>query len=84
MATKRKTGTVAKATKTVKRAAHSVAKAADDYVVEPVEKALGMKGKKRPARTKTAAHKKASTGRAAKTTAKKGHSTKRASKAKSR
>jgi hypothetical protein len=75
MATKRKTGTLTGAARTVKRAAKNVAKTAD----EPVEKALGTKGKKRPSRSTTAGHKKASTGRAAKS-----RSSKRASKSKSR
>jgi hypothetical protein len=84
MATKRKTGTPESATKTVKQGARRVARAADEYVVEPVESALGMTGKKRPARKKSTASKKSSTGRAKKATAGKSHSKARASKAKSR
>jgi hypothetical protein len=79
MATKRKTGTLGGTARTVKRVAKTVTRTTNEYAVEPAEKALGMKGKKRPARSKTAAHKKASTGRAAKS-----RSGKRAAKSKSR
>lgn len=54
MATKRKTGTLAAAGKKVKKAAKAVAKKADEYVVEPVSKALGLK-KKKATRKKAAA-----------------------------
>jgi hypothetical protein len=84
MATKKKTGIVESATKKVKQAATAVAKTADDYVVEPVGEALGLKGKKRPARTKTPAAKKATAKRAAKATPAKKHATKRTTKAKGR
>ncbi len=53
MATKRKTGTLGTAAKKVKQAAKAVAKKADEYVVEPVSKAIGLK--KKPARKKAAA-----------------------------
>lgn len=42
MATKGKTSTMDKVTKKVKKAAKNVAKTADEYVVEPVGKALGL------------------------------------------
>lgn len=84
MATKRKSGMLQGATKTVKRAAKTVAKAAEDYVVEPVGGALGLTGKKRPARKKSSAAKKSTASRAKKATGTKSHSKKRATKAKSR
>jgi hypothetical protein len=84
MATKRKTGALATAAKTVKNAAKTVVRAADEHVVEPVGKALGLTGKKRPARKKTAAPRKATAQRAAKATGTKSHATKRPSKTKGR
>jgi hypothetical protein len=84
MATKRKQGTLESAAKTVKKTAKGVARAADEYVVEPVGSALGLTGKKRASRSKSAAHKKSSSSRPKKKTGTKSHSRKRTSKAKSR
>jgi hypothetical protein len=50
MATTRKKSTLTKVGTAVKKAARTVAAKADKYVVEPVGKALGMKGKKKPAK----------------------------------
>jgi hypothetical protein len=56
MATNRKKGTLAKVGAAVTRAAKAVAEKTDEYVVEPVGKALGLTGRmkaaKRPARAK--------------------------------
>lgn len=79
MATKKKTGTLKGAAQTAKKATKAVAKAADDYVVKPVEKALGMKAGKK----KTAA-KKSSSAKSGKTSSAKSRSTKSTSKAKGR
>jgi hypothetical protein len=63
MATKSNKSAMTKVGKAVKKAAKTVAKKTDEYVVEPVSKALGVKGKKKPAAKKaaksTAASKKA-------------------------
>ena len=53
MATKRTTGTLAAAGKTVKKAARAVAKKADEYVVEPVSHVLGLDKKKAPRKKAT-------------------------------
>ena len=55
---KKKVSTLDKVTRTVKKAAKAVAATADEYVVEPVGKALGLKKKsaaKRTTRPKAAA-----------------------------
>lgn len=57
MATRRKTSTLAKVGQTVKEAAKTVADVAEDYVVKPVSKAIGVGAKKKPARTRTATKK---------------------------
>jgi len=59
MATKRKKGALATAGKKVKQAARKVVETADEYVVDPVGRALGLKkkkagGRKPAARTKAA------------------------------
>ena len=54
MATRKKTGTLTSVGRTVKKAAKAVAQTADEYVVEPVGKALGLTGKKKPAKKKAA------------------------------
>jgi ElaB/YqjD/DUF883 family membrane-anchored ribosome-binding protein len=53
MATKRKQGTMAKVGAAVKQAAQKVVATADEYVAEPVSKALGLKTKKKPAKRST-------------------------------
>jgi DNA-binding protein HU-beta len=71
MATKKK-GTLTKVGQAVKKATKSVADTADKYVVKPVSKALGVKGKKKkPAARMTGVAKSAKTGSAKKSTAKK-------------
>lgn len=73
MATKKK-GTLTKVGEAVKEATKSVAETADEYVVTPVKKALGVKSKKKtkkPAARKTSVAKSAQTGSAKKSTAKK-------------
>jgi hypothetical protein len=84
MVTKRKPGTLAKVGKAVKNAAKTVVKKADEYVVEPVGKALGLTGKKKAAPKRKTASKAAGTkSSAARTTAaKKGTTAKKASTAK--
>ncbi len=67
MAKKTKKSTLSKMGTAVKDAAQTVADKADEYVVKPVSKALGVTGKKKPA-TKTAA-KKTSTAKASKSAA---------------
>jgi hypothetical protein len=54
MATSRKKSTLTKVGTAVKKAARTVAAKADEYVVEPVGKALGMKGKKTTAKSSVA------------------------------
>jgi hypothetical protein len=51
---KKKTSTLAKAGKTVKKVAGKVTKAADKYVAAPVGKALGLTGKKAAPKKATA------------------------------
>jgi hypothetical protein len=73
MATKKK-GTLTKVGQAVKKATKTVADTADEYVVKPVSKALGVKGKnktKNSAASKTSGAKSAKTGSAKKSTAKK-------------
>ncbi|HEY7159208.1 MAG TPA: hypothetical protein VH575_35015 [Gemmataceae bacterium] len=73
MAAKKK-GTLTKVGEAVKKATKSVANTAEEYVVTPVSKALGVKGKKKtkkPAVRKTSAAKSAKTGSIKKSTAKK-------------
>jgi len=70
MATKRKTGVLATTGKKVKQAAKTVVKKADEYIVEPVGRALGLK-KKKAATWKTPVRTTAAK-RPAKTTAKRG------------
>jgi KaiC/GvpD/RAD55 family RecA-like ATPase len=72
MATKRKTGTLATAGKKVKKAARAVAKTADEYVVDPVSRALGLKKKKKATGRKTTARSSAAKRPAKTTTAKRG------------
>jgi hypothetical protein len=50
MATKRRQGTFEKVRRTVKGTAKTVAEAAGKYVVKPMERALGMGNKKKPAK----------------------------------
>jgi hypothetical protein len=54
MAMNRNKGTLTKVGTAVKKAARTVAAKADEYVVEPVGKALGMKTKKKPAKSSAA------------------------------
>ena len=68
MATRSKTGTFETLGKKVKKATKAAVKAADDYVVEPVSKALGLTGKK--TRRKTTAAKTTPKRRSSRTTAK--------------
>lgn len=74
MAKKANKSTLAKVGEAVKKATQTVAKTTEQYVVEPVSKALGTKGKKQtakqPASKKTTKAKAVKSG-AAKTTAKK-------------
>jgi hypothetical protein len=57
MATKRKTGTMAKAGKAVTKVAKKVAKKVNAAVVKPAAKALGVTGKKKTGAKKTTAKK---------------------------
>ena len=72
MPTKKK-GTLTKVGEAVKKATKSVAETAEEYVVTPISKALGVKGKKtkKPATRKTSAAKSAKTDSTKKSTAKK-------------
>jgi hypothetical protein len=71
MATKKK-GTLTKVGQAVKKMGKTVAGTAEKYVVKPVSKALGVKGKtKKSAARKTSGAKSAKTGSAKKSTAKK-------------
>ena len=64
MAKKTKKSTLTKVGEAVKKATKSVADTAEEYIVAPVSKALGAKGKKT---TKPAASKKTTPSKAAKT-----------------
>jgi hypothetical protein len=72
MATKKK-GTLTKVGEAVKQATKSVAETAEEYVVTPVKKALGVKSRKtkKPTARKTSVAKSAKTASARKSTAKK-------------
>jgi hypothetical protein len=74
MAKKANKSTLAKAGAAVKKAAQTVAETTEQYVVEPVSKALGVKGKKKMAKqpaSKKPPQAKAVKSGAAKSTAKK-------------
>ncbi len=78
---KGKRGTLSKVGTAVKEAAQTVAQKADEYVVDPVGKALGLTGKKKAA--KRPAAKKTTAGKAAKApTAKKATTAKRGARGK--
>jgi hypothetical protein len=66
---KKKASSVRKVTRGVVKAARAVAATADEYVVKPVGKALGLK--KKPARKKAAASKTGAKSRTATTSKKK-------------
>jgi hypothetical protein len=65
MATHRKTGTLNKVGKTVKKAAKAVGKTTEDYVVKPVTKAMGL-NKKTRGKTKKTSPKRCTTSSASK------------------
>ncbi len=66
---KKKTGTLKKVGRSVKHAAKVVAATADEYLVEPVGKALGLKKKRATKRTAGKARAATRTGAARKKTA---------------
>ena len=80
MAKKSNKSTLTKVGEAIKKATKSVADTAEEYIVEPVSKALGTKGKKKTAKpaAKAAASKKTSTTPAAKTSAARKTTTKKA------